>query len=93
MPHSYSVTVQPHDGRSALSFDVTNHDDILELVKRVGAGGAVPDDEVAALMVGLKLFGEVVLHHRADPLFVELFPHFVQFMKRLKTTVARSTGA
>ena len=93
MPHSYRVSLEPHDGRSSLEFDVTNHDDILPLVERVRASGLLPEHEAAAFMLGLKLFGEVMLHHRGDPLFVDLYPHFGPFMKRLKAAVAGSAQA
>lgn len=93
MPHSYRVTLHPLDGPSSLAFDVTNHDDILHLVERVRASGVVPEEEAAGFIVGLKLFGEVMLHHRADPLFVDLFPHFGAFMKRLKVAVSEAGAA
>jgi hypothetical protein len=33
---------------------------------------------------GLQLFGEVLLKHRANPLFADLFNAFGRFMKKLK---------
>ena len=93
MPHSYRVTLCPQDGHSPLEFDVTNHDDILQLVERIRASAILPEDEAAACLVGLKLFGEVMLRHRTDPLFADLFPHFGLFMKRLKAAVAGAAGA
>jgi hypothetical protein len=90
MPHVYRVSVlrlsdTPLDGGAReLSFDVTNHDEIIQLVERVKSRGILPNEEAAAFTIGLKLFGEVILHHRQDTLFAELFPHFGAFMKRLK---------
>jgi hypothetical protein len=34
----------------------------------------LPSHEVAELAVGLKLFSEVMLRHRQDPLFAEMKP-------------------
>jgi hypothetical protein len=90
MPHSYRVTVQsltpvpPADTAPSITFDVANHDEILGLAERIEARGILPQEEAAEFTVGLKLFSEVMLRHRRDPLFAELFPHFGAFMKRLK---------
>jgi hypothetical protein len=90
MPHSYRVTVQnlapfaPAETAQNITFEVTNHDEILGLVERIAARGTIPEDEAAEFTVGLKLFSEIMLRHRRDPLFAELFPHFGAFMKRLK---------
>lgn len=90
MPHSYRITVQnltpvpSANTAPSITFEVTNHDEILGLVERVAARGFLPDDEAAEFTVGLKLFSEVMLRHRRDPLFADLFPHFSAFMKRLK---------
>ncbi len=89
MPHTYRVTVQSLSAEDSfseagLTFDVTNHDEILGLVDRVAARQVLPTDEVAEFTIGLKLFSEVMLRHRREPLFAEFFPHFGAFMKRLK---------
>jgi hypothetical protein len=90
MPHSYRVTLQrqatdlPADQNASLSFVVTNHDELFQLVKRAAALDILPEDEVAEFTIGLKLFSEIMLRHRREPLFAELFPHFSTFMKRLK---------
>ncbi len=90
MPHPYRITVQslatdpPANHAEALSFDVTNHDELFQLVEKVRDRGAVPKEEAAEFTIGLKLFSEVMLRHRREPLFSELFPHFGTFMKQLK---------
>lgn len=99
MPYAYRFVIQrlnatPLDGAACdLAFDATNHDEIIELVDRVKSARILPDDEAAACLVGLKLFSEVMLRHREEPLFADLFPHFSLFMKRLKTAAARTTKA
>ena len=90
MPHSYRVTLQrqsadlPADQDESLSFVVTNHDDLFQLIKRVASRGILPEGEAAEFTTGVKLFGEIMLRHRDEPLFAELVPHFGAFMKRLK---------
>ena len=51
--------------------------------------GDFDPDTAAALAIGLKLFGEVMLTHKEHPLFAELAPHFGAFMKRLKQGPAK----
>ena len=90
MPHSYRVTLQrqsadlPAGQDGSLSFVVTNHDELFQLMKRVASRGILPEGEVAEFTTGVKLFGEIMLRHRDEPLFAELVPHFGAFMKRLK---------
>ncbi|MRD71793.1 DUF3861 family protein [Rhodocyclus tenuis] len=89
--HRYRITVEPladdtssDAAASALHFEVANHDDILHVVERLRTRADLPPDTAAALGVGLKLFGEVLLEHRTHPLFRELYPHFGEFMRTLK---------
>ena len=90
--HQYRITVEhlsmpdgtasPH--AAPLVFEVGNHDDILHIVERLSARSDLASLNPAALAVGLKLFGEVMLAHRDHPLFASLRPHFGEFMKALK---------
>lgn len=68
----------------SLSFDTRNHDDVLSIVERLQARGDLPNDTAASLGVGLKLFGEVVLEHRNDPLFAPLREPLQEFIARRK---------
>ncbi len=71
--------------RAPLQLDVTNHDEILDIVDRLRQKNPFGDEAQAAeLAVGLKLFSEVLLRHRAHPLFEELAPAFRSFMQKLK---------
>lgn len=87
----YRITVQPIPGPDEASvageplvFETANHDDILAIVERFRARGDFNDDQAAALAVGLKLFGEVMLKSRSNPLFEGLAPAFGEFMKSIK---------
>ncbi|MBS1798580.1 MAG: DUF3861 domain-containing protein [Acidobacteria bacterium] len=79
--YRYRVTVeklndakgQPVHGES-LSFYAANHDDILAIVKRLESRLPFDAGTAASLGVGLKLFGEVVLTHRNDPMFAAISP-------------------
>ena len=67
-----------------LSFEADNHDDIFDIVRRQRSKGVWDDATAAQLAVGLKLFTEVTLHHRKDPLFEPLMQPMREFIGRLK---------
>ena len=67
-----------------LQFSVKNHDDLYAIVEKVKEKGLFDADEATALAIGLKLFREVMLHHRGHPAFEQLDPHFSEFMKAFK---------
>jgi hypothetical protein len=67
-----------------LQFTVNNHDDLYAIVEKVQARGLFDANESTAFAIGLKLFREVMLHHRDAEVFKELDPHFSAFMKAFK---------
>ena len=75
-----------------LSFEADNHDDVFDIVERQRRKGVWDNDTAAQLAVGLKLFGEVALHHRKDPLFEPLMPHLREFIGRLKALPAKESA-
>lgn len=90
MSHKYHLAVQPIDGSSnahagdALTFEVFNHDDLFDVLARMQGRKLLPEDEVTPFIVGLKLFSEVLVRHRREPLFADLCQTLGSFMKRLK---------
>ena len=69
-----------------LELDFTNHDEIFEIVERLQAKDPFDDQQLAVeFAIGLKLFSEVMIKNRNNPLFEELSPAFGSFMKRLKS--------
>ena len=69
-----------------LELDFTNHDEIFEILEKLQAKDPFDDQELAAeFAIGLKLFSEVMIKNRSNPLFEELGPAFGSFMKRLKS--------
>lgn len=94
--HRYRVTIEhlgtPRDGmekQPELVFEAVNHDEIIAIVQRIRAGGHYAEDEAASLGIGLKLFSEVMLKRKDDPLFQALRPAFSSFIGGLK---ARNRG-
>ncbi len=92
--HRYRVTLEyltDTDGnpqqREPLVFEVGNHDEIIGTVELVRSRKLFDDQTTAAFVVGQKLFGEVMLEDRSNPIFTEFWPHFLGFMKKLKALV------
>jgi hypothetical protein len=89
--HLYRITLEHLEdpkgnpvSTSPLQFDVRNHDDLPSIVERVRAKGLFDEAESAAFAIGLKLFREVMLHHRGSELFKDLDPHMSEFIKAFK---------
>lgn len=92
--HRYRVTLEylaDADGnpqqRDPLVFEAGNHDEIVGIVELVRGKKLFDAETTAALVVGQKLFGEVMLENRGNSLFVEFWPHFLGFMKNMKQSV------
>ncbi|TCU29492.1 uncharacterized protein DUF3861 [Rhizobium azibense] len=88
--HTYRVTVERLEGDApsaadeALVFRTTNHDDLFKILSLMREKQLLPEDEIAEFTIGLKLFAEVLIRHRSEMPFKELFAHFSSFMKALK---------
>ncbi|BCH35729.1 hypothetical protein MesoLjLc_76590 [Mesorhizobium sp. L-8-10] len=95
MPYVYRITLkqvsdrrsQPVDG-DVCEFQAANHDDILEIVTRTKHHAILPEQDVAAFCVGLKLLAEVVMRHREKPPFAEFWPHLGEFVRGIKATAS-----
>ena len=90
--YRYRVTVeevadregQPVAGRS-LVFEAACRDELLGLVDRVREKRVVGNaNAAAAMVVGLKLFDEIALVQRDQPLFTEVHAALGSFTKALK---------
>jgi hypothetical protein len=77
------ATGEPVEGRT-LSFEAANHDDIFGIVDRLRARLPFDKDTIASLGVGLKLFSEVTLRQRNDPMFAMIQPALREFARGLK---------
>jgi hypothetical protein len=74
--HQYRITLEYMGGKhhgselhAPLHFEVGNHDDLFNIVKNVQEAQLFDADTSAALVLGMKLFSEVMLKHRKDPIF------------------------
>ena len=67
-----------------LQFETGNHDEILGIVDRMRENSGFDADTAASLGIGLKLFSEVMLMHRDDPLFAGIAGPLREFIGVLK---------
>ena len=69
-----------------LGIEFDNHDEIFSIIERIKEKNLFDNDQEATqFALGLKLFGEIKLKHRKNPLFDELNEVFPVFMKKLKS--------
>ncbi len=74
------------EGSKKMSFTFSNHDDLFEIFERLKTKNIFEDEQTAhEFALGLKLFTEVMIAQKDHPLFEELRPSVVQFMKKLKS--------
>jgi hypothetical protein len=69
-----------------LGIEFDNHDEIFDIIERIKAKNVFDtESEATQFALGLKLFSEIKLKHRKNPLFEELNEVFPLFMKKLKS--------
>ncbi|WP_333852346.1 DUF3861 domain-containing protein [Epilithonimonas sp.] len=74
------------EGTKNLSFEFDNHDDLFNIFEVIKSKKIFEDDNTAQeFSLGLKLFTEVMLKNKQHPLFEELRPAILEFMKKLKS--------
>ncbi|PIF29876.1 uncharacterized protein DUF3861 [Flavobacterium sp. 9] len=69
-----------------LGIEFDNHDEIFGIIERIKDKNIFENPhEATQFALGLKLFSEIKLKHRKNPLFEELNEVFPIFMKKLKS--------
>jgi len=72
-------------GERKVDFEFENHDNIFDIMDKIMERNLFEDKgQSLEFSLGIKLFGEVMLKNKDNPLFEELKPAFMQFMKKLK---------
>lgn len=91
--HRYRVTLEhlsapkaKTSGDSPLEIEVRNHDDIFRIVELMRNRDDLDENDATALAIGLKLFSEVMLDNKDNPLFSSFLKDFGKFMKALKAS-------
>ncbi|MBF4484929.1 DUF3861 domain-containing protein [Flavobacterium sp. CSZ] len=69
-----------------LGIQFDNHDEVFSIIEKIKEKNIFEDpNEATQFALGLKLFSEIKLKHRKNPLFEELNEVFPVFMKKLKS--------
>lgn len=89
--HQYRITLEYLGGKHAgaewhspVSFETGDHDDLFKIIHSVQNAQLFEEDTTTALALGMKLFSEVMLQHRKDPLFEPLTADYRDYMGNFK---------
>ncbi|WP_312076743.1 DUF3861 domain-containing protein [Chryseobacterium sp.] len=75
------------EGTKELSFNFDNHDDLFQIFEVIQSKKIFNDETTGQeFALGLKLFTEVMLKNKQHPLFEDLRPAIMEFMKKLKSS-------
>lgn len=70
-----------------LTLEFENHDEIFNIIEIMREKNIFKEENHSVeFAIGLKMFSEVILKNKNNPLFDEFFPAFASFMKKLKST-------
>lgn len=75
------------EGTKEVYFDFDNHDDLFQIFEVIKSKKVFDNEQTAhEFALGLKLFTEVMLKNKQHPLFEDLRPAIMEFMKKLKSS-------
>lgn len=62
-----------------------NHDDVFKIIEMLSEKDLLKErSQTIQFVIGLKLFGDVMVKNRDMELFADIRPAFMEFMKKLK---------
>jgi len=80
------------DATIQLNFEM--HDELFDIIERIKEKNIFENPSSATeFAIGVKLFSEVMIQNRNNPLFSEFLPHFKSFMQKLKKHNSDSSAA
>lgn len=90
--NQYKITLESLDsqneqenGLQQICFEFENHDDLFKIIEMAKSKNIFDNENQATeFALGLKLFTEVVLKNKENPLFEDLKPAIGAFMQKLK---------
>jgi hypothetical protein len=86
--YRYRITVEmlsPEPATSTpLQFETENHDDIIAIAKRMNGRFDLDEESAKSMVIGMKLFSEIILKNRAREPFATLRPAIADFIKAVK---------
>ncbi|MDB9724106.1 DUF3861 domain-containing protein [Polaribacter sp.] len=70
-----------------IELEFGNHDNIFEIIKRMKKRNRFKTEQDSIeFAIGLKLFSEVMLKNKDNPLFEDFRPAFRELMKKIKSS-------
>ena len=82
--HEIELKDGTQTGKS-IEFEFENHDNIFSLIEMTKDSDRFENKtDNTEFILGLKLFSEVMIRNRNNPLFEDFAPSFKEFMKKLK---------
>lgn len=85
LEHTYNPKGEKLQEPIQVEFD--NHDNIFVIIEKLQERSLFNDEnQETEFAIGLKMFSEVMLRNKENPLFEEFLPAFKDFMKKLKST-------
>ena len=82
LEHLYNPKEEALHPTLELEFD--NHDDVFLIIEKIKDKGYFDESQSAEFAIGLKMFSEVMLRNKNNPLFEDFRPAFKDFMMKLK---------
>ncbi len=70
----------------SLQLEFDNHNEIFSIIERLQQKDPFQNkNQATEFAIGLKMFSEVMIKNKNNPLFEEFLPAFSSFMKKLKS--------
>lgn len=85
----YKITVQSLETKQDLEFETEDHDDLFKIFENALNSNKFEKNETLSLVLGLKLFSEVMLIRKDFGPFEILRPQFGLFMKAFKEAMKK----
>lgn len=85
--NNYRITIENMDAEESLVFEVQDKENMLDIVNALQEKSGLEKDDATRLGVAIRLLGPLMMMNRKDPLFVDFFPSFKNFMTNLKSTL------
>ncbi|MBJ7222542.1 MULTISPECIES: DUF3861 family protein [unclassified Brenneria] len=91
MSKNYVITVKDTEQpENEISFQFTSHDDLIKVISLSDGKTALPEEHIYPFLIGMKLFGEVVMLNRKDEMFKKIHPALKEFIGDFKKSIKNS---
>jgi hypothetical protein len=85
-----SVNDEIETENKALNFEIANHDNLFKLLALIQGKLNLTPPEEQAFLLGLKMFSEILIKNRHDPLFRQMKQPMGEIMALLKGHIKKA---